>query len=256
LNAIGAQGLEHSFVVDDGSLIVLDQLDMSVAEGEVAVIVGPNGCGKSTLLRLLSGVLTPDSGRVSLMGATVSGPSAGVGLVFQEPRLLPWRTVADNVAFPLELAGVGEAERLERALQTIELTGLGGFEGAYPEELSGGMAQRAAIARALVSEPQVLLLDEPFSALDALTRERLDVELLALWERTHTTIVVVTHSISEAVFLGDRVLVMSARPGRFIADIRVDAPRPRRLEDVESPMLATSAARVRHALTTGLDSAA
>ena len=228
---------------------MLDGVDLRVRPGEVVSIVGPNGCGKSTLLRLLAGLLRPETGEIKIDGSPVSGPSSTVGLVFQEARLLPWRTLADNISFPLDLAGITTAEREDRVRAAIELTALEGFAGAFPDELSGGMAQRAALARALVTDPAVLLLDEPFSALDALTRERLDVELLALWERTRTTIVLVTHSISEAVFLSDRVLVMSSRPGNVVADIRVEAPRPRHLGDVDSPALGATAARVREALS-------
>lgn len=256
LDAIEVQGLGRSFTVDGAPLVVLDGVDLAVPLGEITVIVGPNGCGKSTLLRLLAGLLPADTGQVSIKGEPMSGPNSTVGLVFQEPRLLPWRSVGDNVTFPLELAGLGTTERQERGRRAIELTGLDGFANAFPGELSGGMAQRAALARTLVTEPEVLLLDEPFSALDALTRERLDVELLDLWERTKTTIVLVTHSIAEAVFVADRVLVMSPRPGHFVADIRVDAARPRRLADVESPVLAASAAQVRQALTSRLEAAA
>ena len=201
---------------------MLDGVDLRVRPGEVVSIVGPNGCGKSTLLRLLAGLLRPETGEIKIDGSPVSGPSSTVGLVFQEARLLPWRTLADNISFPLDLAGI--------------TTGMAVLDiGCGP--------------RALVTDPAVLLLDEPFSALDALTRERLDVELLALWERTRTTIVLVTHSISEAVFLSDRVLVMSSRPGNVVADIRVEAPRPRHLGDVDSPALGATAARVREALS-------
>ena len=243
------QEVGHGFEVESGRLVVLEGVDLRVRTGEVVAIVGPNGCGKSTLLRLLSGLLLPESGEIEVRGEQVSGPDPAVGLVFQEPRLLPWRTVTDNIALPLELAQISAAVRGDRVRAAIELTSLDGFAGAFPDQLSGGMAQRAALARALVTEPEVLLLDEPFSALDALTRERLDVELLALWERTRTTILLVTHSISEAVFLSDRVLVMSSRPGHFVADISIDAPRPRSLADVDSPTLAASATRVREALT-------
>ena len=193
--------------------------------------MGPNGCGKSTLLRVISGLLPPDHGTVLAYDSTVAGVDPRVGLVFQEPRLLPWRDVLANVAFPLELAGVEREEREARARGALRLTGLEGFAEAYPDQLSGGMAQRAALARALAPEPDVLLLDEPFSALDAMTRERLDSELLSLWGQTGTTIVLVTHSISEAVFVADRVLVMSQRPGRIVAAVPVTAPRPRRLAD-------------------------
>jgi len=219
-----------------------------VAEHEIVAIVGPNGCGKSTLLRVVSGLLAPDRGTVLAYDSTVAGVDPRVGLVFQEPRLLPWRDVLANVAFPLELAGMGRSEREMRARSALELIGLESFAEAFPDQLSGGMAQRAALARALAPEPDVLLLDEPFSALDAMTRERLDQELLALWGQTGATIVLVTHSISEAVFLSDRVLVMSSRPGRVIAEVVVDAPRPRSLTGSAAAMFSTAADRVRAVL--------
>lgn len=207
--------------------------------------MGPNGCGKSTLLRVVSGLLPPDRGTVLAYDSTVAGVDPRVGLVFQEPRLLPWRDVLANVAFPLELSGMPATEREARARAALDLIGLEAFAEAYPDQLSGGMAQRAALARALAPEPDVLLLDEPFSALDAMTRERLDSELLALWGRTGTTIVLVTHSISEAVFLSDRVLVMSNRPGRIVAEVAVDAPRPRSLTGSAASMFGQAAERVR-----------
>jgi NitT/TauT family transport system ATP-binding protein len=219
-----------------------------VAEGELVAIVGPNGCGKSTLLRVASGLLRPDRGTVRSFGSDVTGPGPRVGLVFQEPRLLPWRDVLANVAFPLELAGVDPALREERAREALTLTGMQGFAEALPSQLSGGLAQRTALARALVSGPDVLLLDEPFSALDAMTRERLDEELLELWERTGTTVVLVTHSISEAVFLADRVVVMSPRPGRIVGEVVIEAARPRRLAGGDSEAFGAAAVLVRSLL--------
>jgi ABC-type nitrate/sulfonate/bicarbonate transport system ATPase subunit len=248
LDAIELNGISRSFDMDGSPLLALDRLDLRVAEREIVAVVGPNGCGKSTLLRVISGLLPPDRGRVLAFDSTVAGVDSRIGLVFQEPRLLPWRDVIGNVAFPLELAGVGRETRERRAREVLRLTGLDGFAEAYPDQLSGGMAQRAALARALAPEPSVLLLDEPFSALDAMTRERLDSELLALWGRTGTTIVLVTHSISEAVFVSDRVLVMSSRPGRIIADVSVDVPRPRSLVDREASMFSAPAAQVRAVL--------
>jgi NitT/TauT family transport system ATP-binding protein len=171
--------------------------------------------------------------------------------VFQEPRLLPWRDTLSNVAFPLELAGVPREQREEQAISALELVGLRGFEAAYPAQLSGGLAQRTALARALVMRPSVLLLDEPFSALDALTRERLDLELQALWQRAAMTLVIVTHSIPEAVLLADRVVVLSARPGRVVADIHVDVPRPRRLADADRGAFSAASSAVRVALEVG-----
>ena len=249
LDAIELRGVTRSFDIKGTRLIALDGLDLRVAEREIVAVVGPNGCGKSTLLRVISGLLAPDRGTVLAYDSTVADVDPRVGLVFQEPRLLPWRDVLSNVALPLELAGVEHDEREAQAREALDLTGLDGFADALPDQLSGGMAQRAALARALILRPDVLLLDEPFSALDALTRERLDAELLALWGQTGTTIVLVTHSISEAVFLSDRVLVMSSRPGRIVAEVPVEAERPRRMPGSEAATFSAAADRVRAVLT-------
>ena len=249
LDAIELHDISRSFDIADSRLSVLDGLELRVAEGEIVAIVGPNGCGKSTLLRVISGLLPPDQGSVLAFDSTVAGPEPRIGLVFQEPRLLPWRDVLANVAFPLELAGVDREEREHRALEVLRLTGLESFASAFPDQLSGGMAQRAALARALAPEPDILLLDEPFSALDAMTRERLDAELLALWGQIGSTIVLVTHSISEAVFLSDRVLVMSPRPGRILAGVPVDAPRPRSLAGTGAAVYGEAADQVRSLLS-------
>jgi NitT/TauT family transport system ATP-binding protein len=222
---------------DGGRLQALDGIDLIVQPGEVVSIIGPNGCGKSTLLRVIAGLLSPESGRVTVNGV--------VGLAFQEPRLLPWRTVASNVAYPLELAGEPATEQADRANGALELVGLADFATARPSQLSGGMAQRAALARALVLEPDVLLLDEPFSALDALTRERFDVDLLDHWVKPGTTIVAVTHSIAEAIFLADRVVVMSARPGRVSADIEVPIARPRSFATLDEALASRLAREIR-----------
>ncbi len=223
----------------------LDGVSLDVRPGEVVALIGPNGCGKSTLLRVLSGLIASDRGTVSVDGHPVTGPDPRIGLVFQEPRLLAWRSAADNVAFPLELAGRPRAERAARAAELLDLLAVTEVGSARPRTLSGGMRQRVSIARALALEPAVLLLDEPFSALDALTRERLNAELQELWGRLGTTIVLVTHSISEAVFLADRVVVLSPRPGHVVADIGVDLPRPRRLDGIDAAAAADIAARVR-----------
>lgn len=249
MDAIELRGVSRSFDIRGARLLALDRLDLRVAEREIVAIVGPNGCGKSTLLRVISGLLAPDHGTVLAYDSTVAGVDPRIGLVFQEPRLLPWRDVLANVALPLELAGVDRAAREARASEVLRLIGLEGFARAFPNQLSGGMAQRAALARALAPQPDVLLLDEPFSALDAMTRERLDSELLALWGKTGTTIVVVTHSISEAVFLSDRVLVMSPRPGRIVAEVAVGAPRPRSLAAAADPTFSIAAEHVRAHLT-------
>lgn len=248
LDAFELRGVSRSFIINRTRLLALERLDLRVAEREIVAVVGPNGCGKSTLLRVMSGLLPADGGAVLSFGSPVVGVAPRVGLVFQEPRLLPWRDVLTNVAFPLELAGMARAEREKRATEALELTGLEGFAGAMPDQLSGGMAQRAALARAVAPGPDVLLLDEPFSALDAMTRERLDAELLDLWGRTGTTIVLVTHSIPEAVFVADRVLVMSPRPGRVLAEVSVEVPRPRQLLGSDAVTLGAAADRVRSIL--------
>jgi NitT/TauT family transport system ATP-binding protein len=248
LDDITLTGISRSFALADRRVSALDGIDLHVPAGQVAAIVGPSGSGKSTLLRLIAGLLPPDAGTVQVGDQFIKGPDPSVGLVFQEPRLLPWRNALDNVAYPQELAGRPRAEREARSRELMSLVGLAGFEAALPAQLSGGMAQRVALARALTLEPRVLLLDEPFGALDALTRDRLDGELLGLWERLGATIVIVTHSIPEAVFLADRVVVLSARPGRVVADVPVDLPRPRAWATLDGVISNRAALAVRAAL--------
>lgn len=250
LDDITLTGISRSFALADRHVEALDAIDLVVPAGQVAAIVGPSGSGKSTLLRLIAGLLPPDAGTIRVGDRIVSAPDPSVGLVFQEPRLLPWRSALDNVCYPLELAGRPRPEREARARELMTLVGLDGFELALPAQLSGGMAQRVALARTLTLEPRVLLLDEPFGALDALTRDRLDAELLALWERLGATIIIVTHSIPEAVFLADRVVVLSARPGRVVADVPVDLPRPRAWADIDAAISSRAALAVRVALET------
>ena len=235
--------------------LALDGFDLSVEPGEVVAIIGPNGCGKSTFLRVADGLLVPDRGTVTLDDRPIDGPDPRIGLVFQEPRLLPWRSVADNVAYPLELAGWSRQRRAERLRELLDLVGLSAAADGRPVHLSGGMRQRAAIARALALAPELLLLDEPFSALDALTRERFNLELLALWEKTGTTIVIVTHSIPEAVLLADRVVVMTSGPGRVAAIVPVDAPRPRSLEMLDEAVVSSAAREIRAHLEHGEEAA-
>jgi NitT/TauT family transport system ATP-binding protein len=218
---------------------------LSVERGEVVAIIGPNGCGKSTFLRVAAGLFTPQRGSVTLDDRPINGPDPRVGLVFQEPRLLPWRSVAGNVTYPLELAGWSPERREVRLGALLDLVGLTDSARARPSQLSGGMRQRAAIARALALEPEVLLLDEPFSALDALTRERFNLELLELWDRTGSTIVIVTHSIPEAILLADRVVVMTPRPGRVAAIVPILAPRPRSLALLDGAIVSRAAAEIR-----------
>ena len=245
LAAISLAGVSRSFTVDGRPLPVLEQISFEVPGHGVTAVLGPNGSGKSTLLRLVAGLIVADHGSILIDGLPVADADQRVGLVFQEPRLLPWRRAIDNVAFPLELAGVGRVERSERARRLLDLVGLDTFARAYPHQLSGGMRQRLAIARALARDPSILLLDEPFSALDALTRERFNAELLELWQRTGTTIVIVTHSIAEAVFLADEVVVLSARPGRVVARVPVPLGRPRPVTAMDSAGFARAAAAIR-----------
>ncbi|MFH1475479.1 MAG: ABC transporter ATP-binding protein [Chloroflexota bacterium] len=254
-SAIRLASLRFAFPVDGRTVPVLGGIDLEVGRRSVVALVGPNGCGKSTLLRVIAGLLPAAGGSVEVEGRPVSGPDARVGLVFQEPRLLPWRSALANVAFPLEVAGHERAARENRARDLLGLVGLRDWAAARPGELSGGMRQRLAIARALALEPSVLLLDEPFSALDALTRERFNVELLRLWERIGSTIVLVTHSIPEAVFLADRVVVLSPRPAAVAADVRVELPRPRRLADLDAAVLSRTAAQIRAQLSGATDDA-
>jgi len=209
------------------ALLALDGLSFSAEEGEFLAIVGPSGCGKSTLLRLLAGLEHPISGEVCFRGQPLTAPRREIGFVFQRATLLPWRTVLDNIALPLEINHVAREESVARANSWVSLMGLDGFAAAYPAQLSGGMLQRVALARALIHEPSMLLLDEPFGSLDALTRERMNGELLRIWDRHRITVVMVTHSISEALFLADRVLVMTPRPGHMRAEFTVPLPRPR-----------------------------
>jgi NitT/TauT family transport system ATP-binding protein len=239
----------------DAPVQALDGFDLAVERGEIVALIGPNGCGKSTFLRVASGLLAPDAGAVTLDDQPIAGPDPRIGLVFQEPRLLPWRSVADNVTYPLELAGWSRERRAERLTELLGLVGLTESRDARPSQLSGGMRQRAAIARALALEPEVLLLDEPFSALDALTRDRFNLELLELWERTGSTIVIVTHSIPEAILLADRVVVMTPSPGRVAATIRIDAPRPRSLDLLDRAVVSDAAAEIRAHLEPAQDAA-
>ncbi|HEY7317074.1 MAG TPA: ABC transporter ATP-binding protein [Candidatus Binatia bacterium] len=208
----------------------LNNFTIEVARGEFVSIVGPSGCGKSTFLNIVLGLIKPDTGEIRLDGTPVTGPSQERAMVFQEFGLLPWRTVAANVELGLELKGVAAAERAGRATELIKLVGLGGFERHYPHELSGGMKQRVGLARALATEPEVLLMDEPFAALDAQTRDLMQAELLDIWERTKKTVLFVTHSIEEAAYLSDRVIVMTARPGRTKSVLKINLPRPRDYE--------------------------
>ena len=215
---------------DGTELVALDRMSLGVDAGELVAIVGPSGCGKSTLLLAINGLLRPARGRVTLDGATVTGPSAERALVFQEFALLPWRTVLANVELGLELAGYRSPDRRDVARHHLDLVGLRDFESFYPHQLSGGMRQRVGLARALAVRPRVLLMDEPFGALDAQTRTLMGAELLRLWEADRKTIVFVTHDLDEAIYLADRVVMLSARPATVLESVRIELPRPRALD--------------------------
>ncbi len=215
--------LSVTFPDSNGGLEALDSASFTIYSQEFVCLLGPSGSGKSTLLRILAGLLQPTAGEF-----VFAGGQPKIGMVFQQATLMPWQTVLGNIMLPLELDGVREEERRARAQELVELVGLQGFEEAWPRDLSGGMAQRVAIARALIHDPDILLLDEPFGSLDALTRERMWTELSRIWQARQKTVLMVTHSIGEALFLADRVLVLSQRPGRIKLDLKVDLPRPRR----------------------------
>ena len=237
--------VRHVYVTDAAYVHALEGVTLDARPGEFVAVVGPSGCGKSTLVRILCGVLAPTEGDVRVDGRRVRGPQPGVGIVFQVPALMAWRRVIDNVLLPVEVLGLGRHRHRDKALALLELVGLRDFIDAYPDELSGGMQQRVAICRALVHRPDILLMDEPFGALDALTREQMNFDLLHLREEMRTCVLFITHSIPEAVFLSDRVLVMSPRPGRIVETIDVDLPRPRTLAVVESPEFGVYTRRIR-----------
>jgi len=239
-----------SFPTREGErLVALEDLSLDLPAGSVTALIGPNGCGKSTALRVIAGLLAPDRGTVGLDGGAVPHPGDGrVGLVFQQPRLIPWLSTIDNVALPLALARIGPDQRQARAREALGRVGLATAADVRPRDLSGGMAQRAALARALVGDPPLLLLDEPFSALDALTREAFDSELQLLWMERPLTVLLVTHSVSEAVRLADRIVVLTSRPGRVAKTVPVDLPRPRPVALAGDPQAAAIETEVREAL--------
>ncbi len=218
-----------------GPVQALDRLDLVVQPSSFVCVLGPSGCGKSTLVKLVSGLLKPTTGSIAFDGAVTTGARDDVGVAFQQAALLPWKTAVENVLLPLRLKGHPSAAAREHAQAMLDLVGLSGFRDSYPHELSGGMQQRVSLARSLIRDPSVLVMDEPFSALDAMTRENMMIELQRIWLEKRPSVLFITHSIPEAVFLADRVLVMSGRPGRVIADITVDLPRPRTVETLASP---------------------
>ena len=226
----------------------LSNVNFQIREGEFITVVGPSGCGKSTLLKILAGILRRTSGDVHLGGSPIDGPSRDVGVVFQAPVLLPWRTVIENVMLPVEIQSRDRAQYLERARYYLKLVGLENFENQYPNELSGGMQQRVAICRALLLDPALLLMDEPFGALDGLARERLGFALQRIWQDTRNAVLLVTHSITEAVLLADRVVVMAPRPGTITGIVAVDLPRPRTSAALADPRFVALCAKVRQVL--------
>ena len=228
-----------------GQVEALRNISLHVHPGEFLSIVGPSGCGKSSLLKLVLGLERASSGQIYLGGQRVSGPSLGVGAVFQSPVLLPWRTIEENVLLPVDVMKLDRRQARDRAHALLAMAGLADFGKRYPFELSGGMQQRAAIVRALVHDPRLLIMDEPFAALDAMTREQMAGELQRIWLQSGKTVIFITHSISEAVFLSDRIVLMSARPGRIVETFVNDAPRPRDLTDLEGPGMARLATAIR-----------
>ena len=243
---IRLDGVGKTYRTRRGDVVrAVEDVTLHVAENEFVTLVGPSGCGKSTLLRLVAGLTPATRGAIRVRDTAVREPFPDVGFVFQQPVLLPWRSVLDNVLFSVEMLGQPPRQYRKQAADLLELTGLGGFETKYPHELSGGMQQRVAICRALLPDPSLLLMDEPFGALDAMTREEMSLELLRVWEERRKTILFVTHSIPEAILLADRVVVMTARPGRIARVLTIDLPRPRTMELEFDPRFKAASDEVR-----------
>ena len=242
---IEARGVTKIYQTKDGPVESLKPLDFSIREGEFISVVGPSGCGKSTLLKMVAGLLPTSGGMLTLAGKPIKGPQRDVGIVFQNAVLLAWRSVLDNILLQAEMRRMPMQQAREEARQLIDMAGLAGFEGKYPWQLSGGMQQRASICRALLHDPAVLLMDEPFGALDAMTREKMNLELQRIWSQSKKTVLLITHSIPEAIFLSDRVIVMSERPGSIAAVYDIDLPRSRTLDMMGSPEFAVHAKKVR-----------
>ena len=252
---IALAGVEKWYRTRGEPVHALAGTDLNVARGEMVVLLGPSGCGKTTLLRMIGGLIEPTSGTIHVTGRNLwqagrrqDAAVAEMGMVFQEANLFPWLTIAQNIALPLELRGMPKAERQQRAEALLQLVGIAGFGERWPRELSGGMRQRAAIARALSYDPEILLMDEPFGALDAMTRDAMNLELQRIWQATGKTIVLVTHSITEAVFLADRIVLLSPRPGRIDTVVQVDLARPRLLDVQADPYFQQLSVKLRHRL--------
>ena len=228
---IECRNLSKSFLTEQYTINVLDDISLEVRENEFLVVLGPGQCGKTTLLNCMAGIIMPDAGEILLDGREITGPGPDRGVVFQQYALFPWKTVMDNVGFGLQIKGVGKAERNRVAQTYIDLVGLQGFEKSFPHQLSGGMKQRVGIARAWANNPEVLLMDEPFGALDAQTRYAMEKETLSIWEKDKRTVVFVTNNVEEAIYLGDRVIVMSCMPGHIKSQYPIDIPKPREYTD-------------------------
>ena len=235
-NVIEISGVSKTYKTRDGDVPSLRPIDFNVRDGEFVVVVGPSGCGKTTLLKMLAGLLPPSTGEIRIDGKAITKPHSGVGIVFQTAMLLPWRSVFDNVMMPVEVKNLPREVYKKRAQALLDMVGLQGFENKFPWQLSGGMQQRASICRALVHDPKIVLMDEPFGALDAMTRERMNVELQRIQRETSKTVLLITHSIPEAVFLANRILVMTERPGAIAAVYDVPLERPRTLDVLADPV--------------------
>jgi NitT/TauT family transport system ATP-binding protein len=253
---ISIEAVSRLFTSGAKTVHALDYVSCKIQTGSFVSIVGPSGCGKSTLLKIISGLIPATSGKIAVNGQAVTGPLENVGMVFQSPILLKWRSVLANVLLPVEFAKLDTTRHAERARALIKLVGLEGFEEMLPHELSGGMQQRVSLCRALVTDPQLLLMDEPFGALDAMTRDDLDIELLRIWEERKKTVLFVTHSIQEAVFLSDVVFVMSARPGRLLQTLAIELPRPRTMEMMATPKFGEYTLNIRALLSASVGTTA
>ncbi|WP_233809056.1 ABC transporter ATP-binding protein [Paraburkholderia sp. HP33-1] len=252
MELIAVNSLKKVYGTRDGPVIALQDIRFAIEKGQFVAIVGPSGCGKSTLLKILIGLIPASQGEARLSGTAIAGPRRDIGVVFQSPVLFPWRTVLDNVLLPVDVQRLGRDKLRARAMNLLSLVGLQGFEKRYPQELSGGMQQRAAMVRALIHEPTILFMDEPFGALDAMTREQMNLQLQHIWLERKETVLFITHSIPEAVFLADRVLVMTPRPGHIVDDVVVDLARPRCLDVMTTPDFGRHVKRIRdHFKTTG-----
>jgi NitT/TauT family transport system ATP-binding protein len=247
---IGLDGVSLVYRSKNSEVHALDNVSLAAADREFVALLGPSGCGKSTLLKLIAGLIPASSGVIRVNGKPISGPTASIGIVFQSPLLMAWRTVLQNVLLQIEIRDLRVADYRGAARELIRLVGLDGFEDAHPHQLSGGMQQRVGLCRALIHDPDLLIMDEPFGALDAMTRELMNAELQRIWIERRKTVLFITHSISEAVFLADRVLVMSPRPGRIVGEIVVDLPRPRTVATTELPAFVHFTREVRARLNT------